>query len=332
MATVGIIANPAAGKDIRRPVAHGRFVPNQEKVNILKRIFAGLDAVGIERVVMMPDSAMLGKSAASDLKVTFDIEFLEMTIFNEEMDSSRAAESMAQMEVGCLITLGGDGTNRAVAKGSGSVPLVAVSTGTNNVFPEMIEGTLAGLAAGVVASELVPLEKVTTVSKRIEIYVDGELKDVALVDLAVSKERFVGARAIWEIDTVHEIFLARAEPACIGLSAIGAQLHPLSMQDEHGLHIKLGPNGTTEVVAPVAPGMIISVPIAEWRVLEIGESVAIDLKPCAIALDGERTFVVLPHHDAYVSLSKHGPPVVSIEKVLREAALRGVFLSNSIAT
>ena len=78
--------------------------------------------------------------------------------------------------------------------------------------------------------------------------------------------------------------------------------------------------------------MIISVPIAEWNLLEIGESVAIDLKPCAIALDGERTFVVLPHHDAYVSLSKHGPPVVSIENVLREAALRGVFLSNSIAT
>ena len=63
METVGIIANPAAGKDIRRLVAQGRFIPNQEKVNILKRILAGLDAVGVEQIVMMPDMAMLGKGA-----------------------------------------------------------------------------------------------------------------------------------------------------------------------------------------------------------------------------------------------------------------------------
>ena len=46
-AAVGIIANPAAGKDIRRLVAEGRFVPNNEKRNIVRRILAGLDAVGI---------------------------------------------------------------------------------------------------------------------------------------------------------------------------------------------------------------------------------------------------------------------------------------------
>ena len=63
MTSVGIIANPAAGKDIRRLVAHGRVVPNQEKVNILKRIFAGLDAVGVRDIVMMPDVARLGNGA-----------------------------------------------------------------------------------------------------------------------------------------------------------------------------------------------------------------------------------------------------------------------------
>ena len=52
MATVGIIANPASGKDIRRLVAHGRFVPNEEKISILKRLLAGLDAVGIDRLML----------------------------------------------------------------------------------------------------------------------------------------------------------------------------------------------------------------------------------------------------------------------------------------
>ena len=102
MATVGIIANPAAGKDIRRLVAHGRFVSNQEKVNVLKLILAGLDAADVERVVIMPDSAMLGRGAIDGASLSLVVEFLDMTVFNEEMDSSKAAEIMAQMEVGCL--------------------------------------------------------------------------------------------------------------------------------------------------------------------------------------------------------------------------------------
>ena len=151
MASVGIIANPAAGKDIRRLVAQGRFVPNQEKVNILKRILAGLDAAGVERVVMMPDMARLGNGALDGGKYRLDVSFVDMIVFNAQRDSVRAAGIMAEMGVGCIITLGGDGTNQAVAKGCGEVPLVPVSTGTNNVFPVMAEGTLAGIAAGLVA-------------------------------------------------------------------------------------------------------------------------------------------------------------------------------------
>ena len=63
MATVGIIANPASGKDIRRLVAHGRFVPNEEKISILKRLLAGLDAVGIDRLMLMPDGDALCRAA-----------------------------------------------------------------------------------------------------------------------------------------------------------------------------------------------------------------------------------------------------------------------------
>ncbi|MGH2542886.1 MAG: ATP-NAD kinase family protein, partial [Ardenticatenaceae bacterium] len=324
MATVGIIANPAAGKDIRRLVAQGRFIPNQEKVNVLKRVLAGLDAVEVERVVFMPDSAMLGRGAIDGMSLNLEVEFLEMTVFNEDNDSTRAARLLAQMGIGCLITLGGDGTNRAVAKGSGGVPLVPVSTGTNNVFPSMVEGTLAGLAAGLIARDLVDLSKAATVSKRLEIYVNDALADIALVDLAISKERFVGARAIWDMETIHEVFLTRAEPASIGLSSIGAQLQPVSMSDEQGIYLKIGAGGPV-VTAPVAPGMVIPVELEEWHVIEIGEKIEVRLKLCTIALDGERTFTVLPSHEAFVTLSMDGPPVVSVEAALREAAIKGVF-------
>ena len=324
MASVGIIANPAAGKDIRRLVAQGRFVPNQEKVNILKRILAGLDAVGVERVLMMPDMARLGNGALDGGKYNLDVEFVDMIVFNAARDSVRAASLLAEMGVGCIITLGGDGTNQSVAKGCGDVPLVPVSTGTNNVFPVMTEGTLAGIAAGLVAQGLVPLEDATARSKRLEVHVDGELADIALVDVAISKERFVGARAIWDMGTVDELYLARAEPVSIGLSAIGAQLMPLSLTDPQGLHIRLGDGGES-VAAPVAPGMIIPVGIQEWRPIEFDECVDVKLRPCTVALDGERAFTLQPEQNAHVRLSDKGPRVVLIEPTLRAAAIDGVF-------
>ena len=41
MGPIGIIANPASGKDIRRLVAHASVFDNQEKRNILRRAIHG---------------------------------------------------------------------------------------------------------------------------------------------------------------------------------------------------------------------------------------------------------------------------------------------------
>ena len=49
--TVGIIANPASGKDIRRLVAYGTVFDNQEKVNIVRRVLLALSGTGVGRVL-----------------------------------------------------------------------------------------------------------------------------------------------------------------------------------------------------------------------------------------------------------------------------------------
>ena len=241
MSRVGIIANPAAGKDIRRIVAQGRFVPNHEKVNILKRVLAGLDAVGVERVLFMPDTGALGSNALQGTTLRLSADFVQMPVFHEEADTSRAAKEMREARVECIVTLGGDGTNRAVAKECGDVPLVPISTGTNNVFPDMTDGTIAGLAAGVIATGVVDSADVTSRHTRLEVLIDGELRDIALVDLAVSTERFVGGRAVWDMTTLDELFLTRSESTNIGLSAIGAQLMRVAPDEQSGLRIILGP-------------------------------------------------------------------------------------------
>ena len=338
MALVGIIANPAASKDIRRLVAQGRVVPDWEKVNIVRRALLGLQSVGIDRVLAMPDSSHLVRRAADDPHLSVEVELLQMTALYNEGDTVRAAAAMAQQGVNAVITLGGDGTNRAVAKGARDIPMVAISTGTNNVFPVMVEGTTAGMAAGLVAKGAVPLENAAVRSKTIAVMVDGEDRDIALVDVALSKERFVATRAIWDMRTIYEVFLTRAEPSSIGLSSIGARLEAVSISDGGGLHYRIAEGGIPEdgeipsegdgliyVRAPIAPGSVPVVGIESWQRLSDEQRVAIERRHSTVALDGERSFSVNPDNLLEIEVRRDGPPVVSVDATLRHAAAAGVF-------
>ena len=327
MSLVGIIANPSAGKDIRRLVAHGRVVPNHEKVNVIRRVLLALDAVGVERVLFMPDPSALGARAIEEIELRLEPELLELLVRGEESDSTGAAALMAERGVGCIVTLGGDGTNRAVARGSGSVPLMPISTGTNNVFPAMVEGTTAGLAAGLVARGLVDGAAVCPVQKRLDVLIDGALEDIALIDVAVSRERFVAARAIWDVGTVDELFLACAEPSAIGLSAIGAQLHPVARDDPGGLYLRLGAGGT-DVLAAVAPGSVQRVAVAEWQPMAPGDRLPVRPGAGTIAVDGERQLASAGRGRIEVVLNPVGPRVVAVDGVLAEAARRGLFVGE----
>ena len=324
ISTVGIIANPASGKDIRRLVARSSVFDNNEKVNILRRILLALDALGVQRVIFMPDYYGLGEHALEHIELSLDVSFLDMEVHADERDSATAGRRFHQVEAGCIITLGGDGTNRAVAKGCGGIPLVPISTGTNNVVPCMVEGTIAGLAAGLIASDDVALDRVSHPSKRLEVYQDGELIDIALVDVVVTTDLFIASRALWDPSKIREIVLARAEPGSIGMSAIGSQIQPIGREDQRGLHLLIGSDGTN-VLAPVAPGLVTQVCIREHNVLAIGDEVALEAMPSTIALDGERTLKGFPEHPMTVRLTDNGPCVVDIDACMREGIQTGAF-------
>src|SRR5205823_4674524 len=109
----------------------------------------------------------------------------------------------------------------------------------NNVFPLMLEGTVAGAAAGLIAAGAVALDEVAAQAKRIALTVEGEADDLALIDAALVAGAFAGSRAIWDVAGLRQIVLARAEPAAVGLSAIGGLLDPVGAVDDCGLCIDL---------------------------------------------------------------------------------------------
>ena len=335
MKTVGIIANPASGRDIRRLIASGMTVSNQEKRNIIVRMLKAMDALGVERVEIMPETTHMGERLIRDYQQelkNLQIGMLDMPyIIGTQQDSLRAAGIMVEQDFSAIIVLGGDGTSRIVSKGCADVPLIPVSTGTNNVFPSMVEGTLVGMAAAAIATSTVTLEEGCERAPRLELLDrDNKVVDIALVDLVVVDASATAARAVWEADRIKEVYLAVARPTSIGLSSIGGQLHPLEPGCGQGLQVMLG-EGDTVVTAPIAPGMLSELSVRSWGEFGPDRELSIEFTPCVIALDGERE-VVLGQDAAYrVRICRRGPLVVDIERTLKLAAQRQFLVSHGRA-
>lgn len=331
MSLVGIIANPASGKDVRRLVSQAITVGNQQKANIVRRALMALAAVGVDRVEIMPDQYGIGLGALDGLRSRPDViartTILDLPVDGTADDTLRAAEYFNAADAGCLITLGGDGTVRMAARGCGEVPILPVSTGTNNVVPTFIEGTIAGLAAGCVARHATSApRRFCHRHKRLDIRINGRLVDSALVDAALIAARFVGARAVWESEPLRQLFVTRAHPASIGLSSIIGMLRPISLSEPHGAVVLMG-NPGRRVVAPIAPGALTVVAIQQIEMLQpnIAYPVANE-RPAVLALDGEREIELNPDDRAEVILRVDGPWIVDVERTMLWAVSEGQFV------
>lgn len=315
MSLIGIIANPASGKDIRRLVAYGSVFDNQEKIRIVRRVLLGLQAAGIHRTAYMPDYHGIVERALDGLQVDLSAEKLQFDTKADQRDSIKAAQLLAQQGAGCIVTLGGDGTNRVVAKGAGQVPILPLSTGTNNVFPYIIEGTVAGLAAGMIGTGKVSRKEGTFQSTRLEVVIENKVVDIAVVDAVVTTDVFVGSRAIWKMDKIRQIFLNRSSPANIGFSSIGGMIRSIAPDEPFGMALKLGKNGRS-VTAPIAPGIIETVSIENMQLMVASEEIDITFTPCVVALDGEREVEIKKGQKATIRLSTEGPFVVDVNRTM----------------
>lgn len=328
MPSIGIVANPASGKDIRRLVSYATVIDNYEKVNIVKRVVLAAQALGIDAVHAMPDSFQTARQAADDLRsqgvLMIDIELVEIPVTASALDSTAAAARMEELGVGCIVVLGGDGTSRAVAKAVATTPILPLSTGTNNVYPRLLEGTVAGLAAGCAARLDDPFAHCIH-DKRIEIWVNGEFRDIALVDAMICSDTYPGARAIWNLDHVRHVVVSRCHPASIGFSTLAGGFGIVTPSDDGGFSVELGP-GERRVRAAVAAGVISEVEIADARRLDEGEWWELDItERNMLALDGEREVKLRPGDHLACRVLRNGPWRVLPEPIIAAARECGIY-------
>ena len=326
--SVGLIANPAAGHDLRRLVSGASVSTNHEKLNVVRRLLAGLGACGVERVLTMPDASGLTlglERAAAHHQVDRDgvwpaVELVEVEVRQTIEDTRAAVAAMTAAGVRVIVVLGGDGTARAVTSTLDDTPLVALSTGTNNAFGISADATVAGLAVGLVATGRCPVTAGCHRVKRLDVRV-GRRLDHALVDVAVVAANGVGARAVWHPSDLRELAVTMAEPGAIGLSAVAAAVAPCGRDEPSGRHVIVGTGGR-RVLVPIAPGLVRTVGVIEAHDLRPDTPVEMRSRTGVVALDGERE-IVLSGEAPVLTLTTEGPLVVDVQRVLALAAAEG---------
>lgn len=330
-ATVGLVVNPAAGRDIRRLTGGASISDDYEKRRTAECVLAGLTVAEDVEVLVMPDRGTLGRRIVDSAPEGLPTSLLDMTVGGSGEDSRRAAAAFAD-DADAVVVLGGDGTNRDVAHTSGDVPLVSISTGTNNVFPNAVDGTVAGGAAALVATGAVPRSATTYRHGMVEAVADtatGEHRIRGLATLGLLDQMFIGTRAILDADTIVGGVVSRASPTEIGLSGIagGLTLHPPDEAGGVGFRLGAADASPRTVRAITVPGVVDRLGVREWSELGDEEAMRFELPRGVVSVDGERELEV---RDATIDVRPvaDGPRVVDVDAVYERAATDGYFRSD----
>jgi len=326
VSTVGVIINPHAGKDIRRLMSAAGQTSDAVKIGIVRRVVVGALEQGAERVLISSDTHQLAERAVEGLDGP--IEFAESPLTGSHLDTVAAARSMWKEQAGAVVALGGDGTCRDVAIGWPDAPLIAISTGTNNVFPSALDGTTAGVAAALVATEAIDIADASHQAKRVALRIDDTGRntvhdDTALVEAALINTSFVGARAVNDPSTIRWVVASIAEPASTGVASIAGRVHPIDRHASGGVLIRLGAGGR-RVRVPLAPGTFATVEVESVEPLAFSESVEVP-GGGVLAYDGERTTPVGVDATITVSIEPSGPRIIDVEAALVAAARSQLF-------
>ena len=324
---LGIIVNPFSGRDVRRVAARASTSDHHEKQQQVTRLVLGALSMGVERIFLAHEPFRINEKAVENLPVRHQIEILRFRLQHSGEDTRTMCRQMWQAGCRVFIVLGGDGTSRIVASELPDSTILPLSTGTNNVFPYRLEASVAGAAAGLVASHKVPSHSCQR-CKRIRIQA-GSLEETALIDAVLLRNDFIGSLLPFAAENLDTLILSRAEPASIGISPIGGYLMPSRFEDDFAVLVHCKLDAGRKVNVPISPGLHQDVGIANLERLELNQSVNMT-GPGIIAVDGDRIIRLEGNETATVRVLRDGPRVIETERVMAHAALHQLLEETDV--
>ncbi len=320
MSIIGLIVNPMAGRDIRRLVAAASLQSAPEKMLAVRRLIAGIAAVPGMEVMMVDDYEGFGRYAHHELSSILPVRLItgekEPSNGTSTIDwALRLQEAGARM----VMSVGGDGTQRNIAQAHLRIPVLAIAGGTNNVACWTGDQTAAGYAGALyVARGDDPLE-VGYQAKLVHIHQESGHEELALIDVALVRQAFTGALAVWHADDVERLLLSVADPVRPGLSNVGGFVHPVFPDDDVAMHVIFGTKGPKpqQILAVMAPGLMTPFEVSQAEVVPLGQTVMwIREEGGSLALDGERTVVLRRGEPVWLTVLRDGPFMLDPKKIL----------------
>ena len=319
---LGIIVNPFSGRDVRRVAARASTSDHHEKQQQVTRLVLGAFSTGVERIFLANEPFRINEKAVENLPVRDQVEILRFKLEHSAEDTRTMCRQMWNAGCRVFIVLGGDGTSRIVASEIPNATILPLSTGTNNVFPYRLEASVAGAAAGLIASDTVAADSCIR-CKRVHIEY-GDDKETALIDAVLLRNDFLGSLLPFNSENLDTIVLTRAEPASIGISPIGGYILPCGFHDDFGVMVKCNENTAQKINVPISPGLHQYVGIEEAIPLDFNLKSEIS-GPGIIAVDGDRIIKLDEQQSANVFILRDGPRVIEAEKVMSHAAHNQLF-------
>lgn len=341
---IAICVNPMSGRDVRRLAARATNMTHEAKRDIVARLAAGADAMGATDLYVSREPFRIAAAALEHMGLDANVHVLDLPTTNTAADTESAVHGYLSAGCEVIISVGGDGTNRAIvrallnaagdpdlAKTAANVTLLPLSTGTNNVFPVLAEPTIAGMVAALQARGCLTE---ASLRQRVKVlHVSGQrlsekahpTPDVGLIDAVLLRRDHVGNLLPYDPSRIDRLLLTRADPTAIGMSPIGGLIEEVSAADDYGILVELGDAPSSiRFAAPLAPGLFRQVSVKSLTRIPFGVAVPFH-GPGVLALDGDRDHKLGQEHGLSVEIRRDGPRVIDIEGAMRWAVAQGMI-------
>ena len=333
---LAICVNPMSGRDVRRLAARASNMTHEAKRDLVARIAAGADAVGVTDIYVTREPYNIAAMALELMSLRARVHVLDLPLKNDASDTERSVAAFLAQGVRTLVSLGGDGTNRAIVRALAEqreqVTLLPLSTGTNNVFPVLTEPTIVGLAAGLHCRGKLTEPSLKTRCKVLHVQghnARGErVADVGLIDAVLLRRDHVGNLLPFDAARISQILLTRAEATAIGMSPVGGLLEEVPADEDAGLLLTLAERGSGETfLAPLSPGLFKPVTVAARKRLPL-ETPVLFKGPGVLALDGDRDHKLADPGGLSVTIRRDGPWVLDTPAAMRWAVGNGMMAAE----